>query len=345
MRCDLSRKNLLLLVVIGFVALPGNLHAFFGAKFEPPDGKTYHGAQAEVRPESFELYDIDWAGIRDYSLACGHHPKLIMHYISFDERAFRLLMPTIRRIAEKGYNYLAQIGLDFYVYGDPPDILNPIDITQKIAEGEYDLKIRKLARLFKNMTIPSFLRPGYEFGGTGQGSSASKTYWVNAWRRIYTIFRQEKARNVAFVWNTLNALDFIDYYPGNDYVDWWAINVFSNYADQDPFVNGFIQEAASHRKPVMIAESTPRYIGSVGGEQAWEIWYEPYFRLIGQYPHVKAFCYINASWKNYPDPSFAFDCRIQSNPFVCAKYKEMLSDPRFIHAKEERKPFNGDSLW
>jgi len=325
------------LLVVGLATLGAvDSHAFFGAKFEPQDGTIYHGAQAEVRPENMQNYDIDWPGIRAYSKACGHHPKLVMHYISFDERAFRLLKPTIRRIAEKEYSYFAQIGLDFYVYGDPPNILNPIDITKDIAEGKYDEKIKKLARLFINMESRVFLRPGYEFGGNGQGRLASKTYWIPAWKRIYDLFQQNGANNVAFVWNTLDARDFMDYYPGDNYVDWWAVNVFSNQSHQDPFINGFIQEAGKYRKPVMIAESTPRYIGSVGGGQSWESWYDPYFKLLSQYPHVKAFCYINASWKNYPDPSFAFDCRIQSNSYMSAQYKEMLSDPRFIHAKKKQ---------
>ena len=187
------------------------------------------------------------------------------------------------------------------------------------------------------MKTPVFLRPGYEFGGNGRGSLASKTYWVSAWRRIYDIFQQEGAQNVAFVWNTLDAEDFMDYYPGDNYVDWWAINVFGNNADQNWFINYFIQEAAVHQKPVMIAESTPRAVGSVGGQLSWDLWYRPYFSLISKYPHLKAFCYINASWINYPDPSFALDCRIQSNSLVTEKYREILSDPKFIHSVGKRR--------
>ena len=333
---DLKNRTFVFLLLIGLAILGAvDSHAFFEAKFEPPDGKIYHGAQAEVRLENMQNYEIDWPGIKKYSKASGHHPKLVMHYISFDQRAFDLLRPVIYKISQKGYYYAAQIGLDFYTYGDPPDILNPTDITQDIAQGKYDEKIKTLAKLFNRMEIRVFLRPGYEFGGNGQGRLASKRYWIPAWRRIYDLFQQEGANGVAFVWNTLDATDFMDYYPGDNYVDWWAVNVFSNQSHQDPFVNAVIQEAGKYRKPVMIAESTPRYVGSVGGQASWENWYNPYFKLLSQYPHVKAFCYINASWKNYPDPSFAFDCRIQSNPFVCAKYRNILSDPRFIHAKKK----------
>lgn len=310
-------------------------YPFFGAKFEPPDGKIYHGAQAEVRPVSTFKRHVDWDGIEKYSSACGRRPKIIMHYISFDPVAFWLLKSTIQEISKQNNDHIPQIGLDFYSYIPGFNILNPNDITKKIANGEYDHKIKILAQLFIKMKGPVFLRPGYEFGGNGQGRHASKEYWTKAWRRIYSIFKTENTTNVAFVWNTLDAVDFMEYYPGDEYVDWWAVNVFCNNADKNPFINKFIKEAVNHKKPVMIAESTPRYIGSIHGEKSWEEWYSPYFKLIFNYSHVKAFCYINASWYKYPDKSFQFDCRIQKNSFVMSKYLKILSDQRFINAHKK----------
>lgn len=315
-----------------FISFATKSFAFYDAKLEPPDGQIYHGSQAEVRPASLFSRHVNWNGMERYVEACGQRPKLIMHYITMDSVGFYLLKSTIVKIGRQPYDYIPQIGLDFYSYFPHYDILNPKDITERIAGGEYDHRIKNLAELFAKMETPVFLRPGYEFGENGQGRYASKSFWIKAWRRIYNIFQRGGAENVAFVWNTLDAKDFMDYYPGDGYVDWWAINVFNNNADQDLFINYFIQQAAAHQKPVMIAESTPRPIGSVGGQLSWERWYQPYFSLISKYPHLKAFCYINASWKNYPDPSFVFDCRIQSNSLVAAKYREILSEPKFINA-------------
>ncbi len=322
-----------LFIVLNFSKI--SAYAFFGAKFEPPDGQIYHGAQAEVRPAGFFQYHVDWNGIEKYSETCGKHPKLIMHYISFDPVAFWLLKSSIVEISKKRYDYIPQIGLDFYSYIPGFNILNPNDITREIAIGEYDHRIKALAQLFIKMEIPVFLRPGYEFGGHGQGRHASKEYWIEAWKRIYSVFKAENVMNVAFVWNTLDAIDFMEYYPGDEYVDWWAVNIFRNNADADPFIDQFIKEAAKHKKPVMIAESTPRYIGSIHGENSWEAWYDPYFKLLFKYNHVKAFCYINASWYKYPDKSFQFDCRIQKNPLIKSKYSEIISDTRFINADKK----------
>ena len=332
-----SNKKLIFILLICALILPVvNCHAFFGAKFEPPDGKIYHGAQAEVRPLGLFSRHVDWDGLERYVKACGHRPKLIMHYISFDPLAFWSLKSTILEISQQPYDYIPQIGLDFYSYIPGFDIMNPNDITHKIAKGDYDDKIKELAQLFIEMKTPIFLRPGYEFGGNGQGRHASKQHWLMSWKRIFAIFKTEGAENVAFVWNTLDARDYMEYYPGDDYVDWWAINVFCNYAAKHHFINSFIQDAEKHKKPVMIAESTPRYVGSGQGDESWQKWYEPYFNLISEYPHIKAFCYINASWKNWPGKSFSHDCRIQINDYLASKYKYTLSNSMFIHSRDKR---------
>ena len=307
--------------------------ADFGVSSEPEPGRIYHCAQGEVRPSGLFSRHVDWEGIEAYVNASGYRPKLIMHYITFDPLGFRLLKSTLMEIASQPFDYVPQVGLDFYSYIPGFDILNPRDITQKIVEGAYDDRIRELAGVFISMERPVFLRPGYEFGGRGQGRHADKRYWVGAWKRIHDVLKAEGASRVVFVWHTLDATDYMTFYPGDDYVDWWGVSVFVNDADNDPFLNEFIRAAAEHRKPVMVAEATPRYVGAGAGERSWNRWYKPVFDLMFAYPHIKAFCYINASWENYPDRTFLYDARIQSNKFVAERFRSMMSDSRFIHQR------------
>lgn len=326
-------KVVILMVGISIMFFAGHARAFFGAKHEPPDGKIFHGAQAEVRPAGIFSTHIDWDGIEAYAMATGKRPKLIMHYITLDPTLFWLLKGPIEEIAHQPFDYIPQIGLDFYAYWPTYNRFRPTDITETIARGDYDERLLKLAALFKRMNRPVFLRLGYEFGGSGQGQYASWDHWPSAWRRIVKVFQEAGADQVAFVWNNLNENHFMDYYPGDEYVDWWGINIFGNHVDKDPLVKEFIKKAGDHGKPIMICESTPRQEGSIHGEKSWQDWYVPYFRLMEMYSHVKAFCYINASWKDYPDPSFKFDCRVQSDPIVSNKYRETLSDPKFINSE------------
>jgi beta-mannanase len=293
---------------------------------------VYHCAQAEVRPESVSSNKVDWEGIEKYTKASGHRPKMIMHYITLDPFGFEILKDSIFEISHQPHDYIAQIGLTFYRHPQNKNVSYHKDLTPEIVGGVLDANIRELAQLLAKMKIPVFLRPGFEFGGDGYGQYASKKHWTRAWKRIYDIFKKEGAENVAFVWNTLDARDFIDYYPGDEYVDWWAVNIFNNNADKDEFATMFIKEAAKHKKPVMIAESTPRYIGSINGAVSWYAWYGPYFKLLSNYPHLKAFCYINASWRDYWDNTFKYDSRIQSDKYVFENFRKELSDTKFIHS-------------
>jgi len=302
-------------------------------KFEPADGKIYHGAQAEVRPQGLFTLKVDWKGIEAYTDACGKRPKLIMHYLSLDSLALWLLRPTILDITKQTNDYFLQIGLDFYSYNIFHGRNNPIDITCAIANGEHDRKIEELAELLIEIDKPVFLRPGYEFGGNGAGQHASKKCWIKAWKRIFNILAEKGAHKTAFIWNTLDAEDYLDYYPGDEYVDWWGISIFRNYIDQNEFVDRFISDARNHNKPVMIAESTPRYVGTGSAEDAWQKWFKPYFNLIERHPHIKAFCYINASWSGFHDSTFKFDCRIQKDEYIIDLYREELTKHKYIHCE------------
>lgn len=322
----MKRKFTLLLIIISLGI------AYSGNKFEPPDGKVLHGAQAEVRPVDRQRLSVDWKGIDDYAAAAGAYPKLIMHYISLDSDIFYLLLPTIAEIAKQDYDYYAQIGLDFYTYPEGNGFERRRDISHEILSGKHDSELAALASLFKEMEIPVFLRPGYEFGGKGFGSRYSRKLYVRVWKYLVDYFRKQHVENVAFVWNTVDEKKYMGWYPGDDYVDWWAINIFQSTAFKDSLLVRFTEDAARHQKPLMIAESTPHSLGVVSAEKVIKEWFTPYFEFIHRYPNVKAFCYINASWLGYPDRSFWYECRIQTNPQVAAFYRRELANKRYINA-------------
>src|SRR5260370_24453913 len=61
-----------------------------------------------------------------------------------------------------------------------------------------------------------------------------------------------------------------------------------------------MHDALHHGYPVMIGESTTRWVGGVqGGEETWRTWFDPYFTFIRTWPTVKAFCYISWNWEQY----------------------------------------------
>jgi beta-mannanase len=74
-------------------------------------------------------------------------------------------------------------------------------------------------------------------GAAGRSLHADATQqYVHVWRRIATALTKKPAlrRRTALVWDftcddrsALNESSFWPYYPGDEVVDWWAVNCFS----------------------------------------------------------------------------------------------------------------------
>ena len=319
--------KIFMILIILFNSISGFCH--FAAKFEPSDGRVFHGAEGEL-PSSESVY-FDWDGLGVYSQTSGATPVLLVHYITFTEtipgktaNVYETYKASIEDIAAKNSKYIPQIGLDFFLYTGE-SAADTIDISQNIAEGEYDDKIRELARMFKGFQRPVFFRPGFELGGNA-GQVYSEEYFKYAFRRIVDIFREEEANNVAFVWCVYKLTNYIPYYPGSEYVDWCGIDIFESNL---PYVQTEILNLVLlHNKPMMICESAPRYVGVDDGQTDWDDWFDPFFSRIPIYPNIKGFCYINASWAGWVNWQ---DSRIQNNSTISSNYNNEMSDSKYIH--------------
>lgn len=321
------------------------------AKFEPPDGRVLHGWGQHIY-----LYESEAV---PYMRALGKECVIISDYmeltlmsgitqemIALAKRVFPKLVEgmtdgmikqliqayntTPARFAEfrkrSGKQYIPLIGISWRQTND-----------KNIAEGQHDEQIQALAAQVKKCDFPVFLRPGFEFGPYGymeKLSLTSREHYAKMFRHFVEIFRSEGVQNAAFVWNTVGveAYDYwMDYYPGDEYVDWWGVNLFS----RGQIVRGdrFLQEAKKRGKPVMICESAPAFEGGTQSEQVIDRFFAPYFELIERHSHIKAFVYINIDWAAQKGAPFAHwpDSRIQSNPKVLEFYKSALSNDRFIH--------------
>ena len=121
--------------------------------------------------------------------------------------------------------YGVQIGLWFYTE-------NNIQYDCQIANGSYDQSIDAMIQGIEKMGRPVWLRIGYEFNGGWAGFDFN--CYINAYRRITDKLRNNTFTNkyVANVWDytaDANVNGYMNYYPGDDYVDWWAANVMLLY--------------------------------------------------------------------------------------------------------------------
>ncbi|MBP3361520.1 MAG: carbohydrate-binding protein [Clostridia bacterium] len=270
---------------------------YFGAKFEPEGGLIYSGAgqgdfAAMMAMTNTANQNKKPAIVCTYTwLEGGITEEILNAHINFPGAKMQIatsLMPND--------NY--KLGL--------------------VGEGAYDNAIKKFAHQIKSLPHDIFLRVGYEVDGQWNGMDAEK--YIAAHRRVVDIFRQEGVDNVAYLWNLAYPRVNMQYYPGDDYVDWWSYDFWN--AD-DP--SHFVQLAAEHKKPVMIGESSKQY------EPFSNEFWDNYFGSIKNYPGIKGFQYINWSWNTYGTSDWQWgDSRYTTSEKWIKRYNDEMSEGRYI---------------
>lgn len=190
-----------------------------------------------------------------------------------------------------------------------------------------------------------FLRIGYEFDGAWNQGYEDAPRFVRAWQRIVDRLRIRGADDVQFVWQASASPidDLLDgeldditrWYPGDDYVDWFATSWFMHpnatpiASVQAPpptprqLADEVLALARAAGKPVMVAEAAPKGLDldaltranigtvwdgpagearqAVSEDAIWQAWYGPLFDYMNANADaVRGFAYINCPWDDQP---------------------------------------------
>lgn len=197
-----------------------------------------------------------------------------------------------------------------------------------ISGGKYDSYLRTYARAAKSYGKTVWLRPlhemngnWYPWGGTVNGNNPA--HFNAAWRRIRTIFKQEGATNVKFVWcpNTdsvpgTSANAIAKYWPGASYVDYVAIDGYNFGSGGSKWRSFSSVFGASYKtvtklttKPVFIAETG---CSATGGNKA--AWVADMFRVLPtSFPRIRGIVWFNANKER--------DWRIESSSASLSAFK------------------------
>lgn len=217
---------------------------------------------------------------------------------------------------------------------------------QNIGNGNHDDKIKQLAKFAAAIDGRVYLRIGYEFDGAWNYGYANREQYIAAYRRVVDVLRAEGADNIEYVLQASTAgvdeiidgrhENIMDWYPGDEYVDWLALSWFMNpdetsFVPQENFTpktpgqlsDELLELARSKGKPVMIAEAAPQGFDlserftanhsplwdgepmssrtTVTDEEIWDYWFAPMFAYMEENRDViKALAYINADWDSQP---------------------------------------------
>lgn len=232
---------------------------------------------------------------------------------------------------------------DFNIVKEYPNTTLQIGLVFKgmereIARGDHDDRLDRLAGWFKEADVPVYLRVGPEFdlptdNGFGWPTYEPESYKL-AFRHIVDRFRKVGADNVAFVWHSA-AWKGVEKvwvsYPGDEYVDWFAISLFGRENNEGAAL--FARYARQRGKPLMIAEATPLggLAGTKEGVHTWEGWFRPFFEYIEK-NDVRVVCFIPVDWESirtYRGKGWR-DARVQAVPEIKRRWLAEVGQARYL---------------
>lgn len=296
----------------------------FGAKFEPKGNYILHGA-GQANNGVFETFD-------KYVAAVEKTPAVSMGYTTVHHKFVDWCLSAQKHIAsyeEKNELIMLQIGVHFNRDENPDETY-----YDKVADGTLDTEFKSLIKSFKALKVPIYCRPGFEFNGEWNGYTDANIF-VKAFRHFKELVDECGATNIALLWcmnPDAREKNFMKYYPGDEYVDWFAIDIFRIGSCEDQTTTDFLEQANAHKKPVMITETTPYTYNVVEGN-GWNEWFVKYFNFVRSNPVIKGTCYINWRWTDFPQWSNWGDARLEeSTNNILLKYQAEISDPVYLHS-------------
>jgi hypothetical protein len=295
------------------------------------------------------LVDDTGAAIDRFAAEAGRMPRLVMYYRDWDEGRTnalitpRILNPIVARGALPMVTWLPRLGS-----GDP--IHQPEFAPAVVAAGAHDAFIRRAAREAAAYRRPLLIRFAHEMNGAWSPWGAwvdgnTPDDYVAMWRHVVSVFREEGATNVRWVWspnvynvgatlNEVSATAFQPYYPGSGWVDyvaldgynWGALNGQGWRSFSAVFKSSYDALVALAGKPVLIGETGSTELG--GDKAAWIRHIPGVLRT--QMPRVRALIWFDrekeANWTVASSPGSLRAFRaIVRNPLLAGSAERLLA--------------------
>ncbi len=228
--------------------------------------------------------------------------------------------------------------------GVPHIAFEPNDGLEVVADDEY---LREWARAANEADVPIHIRWASEMNGTWTQYSGKSELYIEKWRLVYDVFAEE-APNCSFVWTvfTFPESTIESFYPGDDYVDWVGVNIYSvvyhnNDLKQkcdfeDPLeLLDYVYNTYSYKKPIQISEFGATHY-SATDEQTYSEWAASkitrlYTNLETYYPRVKSIFYFDVNnLYTYNEDRRVNDYSITDDEIVLSAYNEAIASEYFL---------------
>lgn len=190
-------------------------------------------------------------------------------------------LPTNNALNQEDLAYIKSQGAKLMIAWEPWDpregMQQSKDYLKEITEGMQDDYIKSFASSIKAFGSPVILRFGHEMNGTWYPWGSRPSEYIQAYRRVVTIFRNEGVGNVTYMWsiNASPLSGISGYYPGNEYVDSIGIDGFnfgttqssSTWVSFGQIFQPAYRLVVSYGKPIFISETASTEVG--GNKASW----------------------------------------------------------------------------
>jgi Glycosyl hydrolase family 26 len=243
-----------IVIFLVIIAAAGSIAAAAVIRLHPAAGPApVHAVLAANRASYLGVYEPgsppSFAEIAAFGQAAGRKPNLAGYYSGWG-------VPF-----ETGFaDVLRQHGIAVVVQMDPTDAS-----VAGIAYGSYDSYLRSYADSVRDFGGPVVIGFGHEMNASwyswGYGH-VQPAIFIAAWRHIVTVFRQQGADNVTWLWTVQGEVPGTQpvwsWWPGSHYVTWVGIDAYY-YRPSDTFgaVFGTTIDQVRHLtdKPILLSET------------------------------------------------------------------------------------------
>ena len=306
------------------------------AKHEPESG-CYLGAYVDLDPAVRSTYTDRTGKVRrlpaEFERSTGRVHALYFFYLGYGRPA-----PSDWIEKLDGESRLVQIALE------------PNEGLGRVQDDEY---LRSLADALGKTKARIFLRFASEMNGPWTAYHGNPALYVEKWRLVTRIMR-ERAPNVAMLWcpYTVPVNPIESYYPGDEYVDWVGVNLYSVlYYNQNRLHPGehdhpadmltWIYRRYAERKPIMICEYAAANFSALGEVKCPEFAASSiralYASLPARFPRVKCVTYFSSN-NLLLKHRLNNDYSVLSNRQVLEAYRSAIADPYFISTGASHSP-------
>jgi hypothetical protein len=320
-------------------------------KVLPPDNGIYHTAFSTMYSEHDKVSEME---VPYFENLTGK--KIV--WLNFSNNWFdgiKFPVESVRNIYKHGV--IPNIRIMPWGSYSSRDTKYPL---RKIIRGDFDDEFKKWADDLKSTGIPVMIEfapepngDWFPWCGVCNGGAATDSYgdkkipdgpeiWIDAYRHIVNLFRQNRVRNVTWVFH-VNAVGSPDelwnsiknYYPGDEYVDWLGLSAYGPQRWGESYIH-FIDvlrdayyalDELSDSKPIAVLEfGVADYLPDISKPN----WIQDalYTVQTPEFHRIKAIGWWHSTWWNSDGTISAI--QIDSSPESLRFYRDAIAQPVFV---------------